>query len=198
MSKKSTIRRHVQTSVVARIIYRLICLALIVAGAFGLFMAFSAGDVYTAYTHRDSTATATVTKQTKSTDKYGYDDCTIEYKFAIDDKEYSSQTSWNILPNNYSCETKVDDQISIRYEAAHPTNNSYGDNEKTEALWLTSTIVMVILSVIPLGVGFVGLVAIHKALRAEDALEEAEAALARKRAYHRQAKKAAKEAETKE
>ena len=72
MNKKSAIRRHVQTNIVARIIYRLICIALIVAGIFGLFMSFSASEQSYRYTLRDETTTATVTKKTKETDEYGY------------------------------------------------------------------------------------------------------------------------------
>lgn len=198
MSKKSAIKRHVQTSIVARVVYRIICLVLIVAGLFGLNLAYDTGSVHNAYNRRNDKATATVTKWTKETDKYGHEDCAIEYKFKVNGEEYTSNVVTNAIPTNYNCDLHQGDEITVRYEAARPTNNSYGDSERIQSLWLTSTVVLTILSIIPLGVGFVGLVAIHKALKAEDALEEAEAAVARKRVYRRQTKKANKELEDKE
>ena len=47
-------------------------------------------------------------------------------------------------------------------------------------------------SMIPLGIGFVGLVAIHKAMQAEDEAVELAEAKARRRTYRRRLKKEAK------
>lgn len=186
MSKKSAIRRHVQTNIVARIIYRLICVVLIIAGVFGLFMSFSASEQSYRYTLRNETATATVTKKTKETDEYGYDTCLVTYSFTVDDAEYSSE---GVLPNNYSCKVDEGDPITIRYQSDQPLNNAYGDNKQAESVWTIIAIALVILGIIPLGVGFVGLIAIHKAMKAEDEIEEAAEIRARKRAYRRRLKK---------
>lgn len=186
MSKKSVIRRHVQTNIVARIIYRLICVVLIIAGAFGLFMSFSASEQSYRYTLRNETATATVTKKTKETDEYGYDTCLVAYSFTVDDTEYSSE---GVLPNNYSCKVDEGDPITIRYQSDQPLNNAYGDNKQAESVWTIIAVALAILGIIPLGVGFVGLIAIHKAMKAEDEIEEAAEIRARKRAYRRRLKK---------
>ena len=169
MSKKSAIRRHVQTSIVARIIYRLICIILIVAGCFGLFMSFSASEQAYRYPRRDKITTAIVTKKTKEADKYGYDNCLVSYKFTVDGQDYATE---GVLPNNYSCNAEVDKEITIRYQADNPANNAYGDNEQAVAMWTIIAVVLAILGIIPLGVGFVGLVAIHKALREEHDWQE--------------------------
>lgn len=193
MNKKSAIRRHVQTNIVARIIYRLICIVLIAAGIFGLFMSFGASEQSYRYTLRDTTAEATVTKKTKETDEYGYDTCLVTYSFEVDGTKYSSE---GVLPNNYSCSVSEGKPITIRYQASQPLNNSFGDNKQAESIWTILAVSLAILGIIPLGVGFVGLIAIHKAMKAEDEVEEAAEARARKRAYRRRLKKEQAAAQT--
>lgn len=174
MSKKSTIKQHVQTSIVARIIYRIICIALICIGLIGLFFTYSTFDKYTAYTKRTQTTTATVTNVSRQTDQdYDYQMCGVSYKFKINDHEYTSDSSWETLPLGRNCQLSNNDKITVRYESTRPQNNAYGDNSLAREVNLYASIALVILSVAPLGVGFVGLVAIHKALKAENELETA-------------------------
>lgn len=187
MSKKSAIRRHVQTNIFARIIYRLICIVLIAVGVFGLFMSFGASERSYLYSQRDRTTTATVTKQTSETDEYGYEMCSITYNFELDGNTYSYES---VQPDNYNCQVQPNDRIEIRYQANHPANNAYGDNKQDEAMWTIVAVALTILGIIPLGIGFVGLVAIHKALQTEETeLAEQAEARNRKRNYRRRVRK---------
>lgn len=171
--KESTMRQHVRTSLVARIIYRIICIALLAIGVVGMIFTFSTGDKYHAYTKRSDKATAIVTKITRDVDsEYEYSTCAIEYEFEINGKKYTSQTSWESLPTNQKCNLHVGDTIKIRYQEAQPENNAYGDNRLSKDLNLTATIIIAIGSILPLGFGFIGLLAIHKAMQQEDNIED--------------------------
>ena len=186
MSKKSAIRHHVRTNPVARVFYRIICIILVIFGIFGLAVAFRASEYAIRYPLRDSEATAKVTGQTKTTDKYNYESCLINYEFTVDSKKYSSE---GVQPNNYSCHVEPGDEITIRYQASNPSNNTYGDSEDDESLRAVVATSLTFASIIPLGIGFVGLVAIHKAMKEEGELveeEEATEAKARRAAARRQ------------
>ncbi len=186
MSKKSAIRHHVRTNPVARVVYRIICIILVIFGIFGLAVAFRASEYAIRYPLRDSEATAKVTGQTKTTDKYNYESCLINYEFTVDGKKYSSE---GVQPNNYSCHVEPGDKITIRYQASNPSNNTYGDSEDDESLRAVVATSLTFASIIPLGIGFVGLVAIHKAMKEEGELveeEEAAQAKARRAAARRQ------------
>lgn len=189
MSKRSAIRNHVRTNLGARIVYRIICIALIALGIFGLCAAFVAGEYAIQYSLRDSETTATVTDKTSSTDKYGYETCDIKYTFTVNDKQFTTES---VLSSNYNCQVDPDQQITIRYQANNPGNNAYGDNEDDENMRTVIATSLTLASMIPLGIGFVGLVAIHKAMQAEDEAEELAEAKARRRTYRRRLKKEAK------
>ena len=180
MSKKSAIRHHVRTNPVVRVVYRIICIILVIFGIFGLAVAFRASEYAIRYPLRDSEATAKVTGQTKTTDKYNYESCLINYEFTVDGKKYSSE---GVQPNNYSCHVEPGDEITIRYQASNPSNNTYGDSEDDESLRAVVATSLTFASIIPLGIGFVGLIAIHKAMKEEDEVveEEEEAAEAKAR-----------------
>lgn len=166
-------RQHVRTSLVARIIYRIICIALLLAGVIGMIFTFSAGDKYHAYTKRSSTTIATITKITRDVDsEYEYSTCAIEYEFTLGGKKYTSKTSWETLPTNSNCQLHVGDRVKVRYENNEPANNAYGDNRLSKELNLIATVVIAIGSILPLGFGFIGLVAIHKAMKQEDSVED--------------------------
>lgn len=186
MSKReSSMRRHVRTNVVARIIYRIVCLALIIGGIGGLFMTTSAADYYHYYGKRTEKAVAEVTDIHNHNDPE-YDDvqyCDIDYKFKVNNKEYTSKTSWELLPTQANCTLSKDSQITIRYQKGNPTNNAYGDNSQDKTLALMMVIALAIVGIVPLGIGFVGLIAIHKALKEEDdEADRLEAAAAKRRA----------------
>lgn len=185
MSKNSTIRRHVKTSIVARTIYRLVCFTLMVAGILGIYFTYTVIDRYFAYTVRNETTTATVTSIAEQMDEaYNYNTCKIEYYFDVDDKEYTSSTSPEQLPTAVNCYLGEGEVINIRYETNNPANNAFGDNTFSKELILAASIALAILSILALGCGYIGLIAIHKAMKAEDDLEEEEA----KRIYRRQTK----------
>lgn len=185
MSKKAAIKRHVQSNIVARVIYRIICVGLIGVGLFGLFIAFIASEQVYRYDRRDEEAIAKVTSQVKETDEYGFETCRLKYKFTIDGQEYSSQ---GVIENNYNCQVAQGDEITIRYQEDSPSNNAYGDNEQDKDLWFIGASVVTFISILPLGFGFIGLLAIHKAIKAEDEVEETKAERARRRAYRRKLK----------
>lgn len=171
MSKKSTIKQHVQTSVAARVVYRIICSILMVAGLTGLVITYIlGGDRYTAYTKRDQTAEAVVTKvnRTNDDDYDGYIACDLEYEFVINGHRYTNVHGWERTPLRANCPIGAGETITIRYQKNYPDNNSYGDNSLARSILLGYTIGMGLLSIIPLGVGFVGLVAIHKAMHPVD------------------------------
>ncbi|MDO4271652.1 MAG: DUF3592 domain-containing protein [Candidatus Saccharibacteria bacterium] len=189
MSKRAAIKRHVRTSIVARIIYRIACLALIVLGILGLFFTYSMADKTVAYMRRDKKTNATVVNNPMDNRKEDpayddYDMCDVKYEFEVNGKSYNNDNTWENLPNAANCHLTNGQSINIYYQNDNPNNNAYGDNSFSKELNLFATIVLAVLSILPLGFGFVGLVAIHKALIAEDELEEEEA----KRYYRRQAK----------
>ena len=66
--------------------------------------------------------------------------------------------------------------------------HKYTDNEQDKDLWFIGASVVTFISILPLGFGFIGLLAIHKAIKAEDEVEEAKAERARRRAYRRKLK----------
>lgn len=166
-------KQHVRTSLVARIIYRIFCIALLCAGLVGMVFTFNAGDKYHAYTRRINTTTAIITKWTRDIDsEYDYSTCAIEYEFKLNGKKYTSKTSWETLPTNSKCQLHVGDRIKIRYEEANPANNAYGDNRLSKDLNLAATVIIAVGSILPLGVGFIGLLAIHKAMKQEDDVED--------------------------
>lgn len=199
MSERSVIKEHVQTSLAARVVYRIICVVLIISGLFSLTIAYGLFDKYIAYTRRDRTTNGVVLSiDREEPDEYGYIYCGVIYKFKVNGHEYSSATSLERIPLGRNCDLGEGDQIVIRYEDGHPANNAYGDNTLARDINRYFTITLTLLSILPLGTGFVGLVAIHKALRTENELEKAEIAASRQRAHRRSRAKAAKKAESAE
>lgn len=189
--RKKKLQQHVRTSIVARTIYRIICVTLVVVGVFGLYQALTIADNYVAYTKRTAATKATIRGVRRTTDRYGNESCRVKYDFKLGDKEYSSKTGWQPAINYAGCYIKTADetagqsqpgkyrevsqvkQATIRYDKLNPANNSYGDNQKDEEWLLFIAVTTAIISALPLGIGFVGLVAIHRALEIEeDALEE--------------------------
>ena len=92
--RKKKLQQHVRTSIVARTIYRIICVTLVVVGVFGLYQALTIADNYVAYTKRTTTAKATIRGVRRTTDRYGNESCRVKYDFKLGDKEYSSKTGW--------------------------------------------------------------------------------------------------------
>ena len=193
MNRKSAIKKHVQTSLVARIIYRAICILLIAVSIVGIYFTATISEEYGSLRRRDKTITATITNRSKTTDQYGYDNCAIGYKFTLDGRDYASTTGFMTQRSNYNCHVSDGQKVTVRYQHGNPTNNAYGDNEQDAQILLLLAVGLAALSVIPLGIGFVGLVAIHKAMQAEDEVEEAELAVAKRRTNRRRAKKADQE-----
>lgn len=192
--RESGFHRHVRTSLAARIVYRIICLVLIALGVWSLSMAMTSSDHYHSYASRDNKAVATVTKlESVKDDKY--DDvmyCFVEYKFKVDDKEYSSKTAWRSLPSQLNCQLSKDATITIRYEKGNPANNAYNDNSQDREVAKLMTIAYLLVGIVSLGIGFIGLIAIRKAVRSELQGEEADKE-AEIRAIKRRASVAAKQ-----
>lgn len=186
MKHHSAFHRHIRTNIVARIIYRLICLAMLAFGILGSYVAIEQLTQIGRYLSRDSVATAKV-KNTREVHDSQYSEiklCKISYEFTIDGKRYDNKLTANQIINTGNCTLSVGDQIKIRYEKARPTNTAYGDNTLERNREVELTIASVFISALLLGIGFIGLVAIHKALRDEKAGLREES----KQYYHRQAK----------
>lgn len=184
MSKRASISHHVRTSIVARVIFRLICLILIAVGLFGLFLTFLASETALQYNRRTDLGIAKVVEKNKEVDDFNYPACTLKYDFVIDENTYTSEST---IPRNYNCNVNVGEDIEIRYQADYPENNSYGDSEFGYTILNVATIAITVISIFPLGIGFIGLIAIHKALKTENKqIEEDNRRLARRHARERQ------------
>ncbi len=196
-TRESRFHRHVRTSLAARIVYRVICLALIFFGVWGLFMASAASDHYRDYKGRNAKTVGEVTAITSEKDAR-YNDveyCYVDYKFSVRNKEYTSKTAWRLLPTQMNCQLSKDATITIRYQKDNPANNSYNDNSQDREVAMLLAIGYALIGLVPLGIGFIGLVAIHKAvkseLQGEEEDEEAEIRAAKRRATVTAKKKAA-------
>ncbi len=176
MKRNYNIKRHVQSNICARITYRLICTMLVVAGLFGAYYAFGVLEHYQGYLHRKSEATAYVTKLEVNGDP-GYRNmhsCRAYYKFETPDhRNYEGVSMWLLPPDKADCGLKVGESVSVRYSAKHPTNNNVGDNTRDRNMLAYVSVSLMLLSAISLGIGAVGLMAIHRAVRQFDT-EDAE------------------------
>lgn len=185
MIKRTRIKQHIQTNAVARAIYLLICIILMVVGLIGLYVAFRATERLSAYDKRNSLVDALVVGKSELIDtNYNYKTCQLNYRFTLEGKQYSQETSLENDANNYNCQQNTNSTIPVRYQKSNPHNNSYGDNAQArEELFVMSTTIA-ILGALSLGLGFIGLVAIRKSVKELHAREIEDS----KKYYRRQAK----------
>ena len=160
--------KYVRTNIVARLVYRFVCLALIAVGMAGVILMMSYIDRYNSYTKRTSSGNAKVVSVDRHSDShYEYDLCNVSYEFKVGDKKYSSYRSLEKWPKHDKCYFNSGDTIRINYEKDDPANNAYGDNSLDKDIVLSLAVAFTLIGLVPLGCGFIGLVAIHKAVREE-------------------------------
>lgn len=174
MKRNYNIKRHVQSNICARITYRLICMMLVVAGVVGAYCAFGALEHFQNYSTRKSETTAYITKlEVKDDPSYrSMHSCRAYYKFeAANRRNYEGVSMWLLPPDKADCGLKVNESVPVRYNAKHPDNNNVGDNTHDRNVLAYISLSLMLLSAISFGVGAIGLIAIHRAVKQFDAEE---------------------------
>lgn len=173
MKHRSALHKHIQTNIVARIIYRIVCLILLTIGVAGSYVSIEQLQFTKKYLQRNSTAVATVRTVSQTADPlYPESDiCRISYIFKVDNQKYISSSTNSLVASMKNCHLRPGDEIKVRYAEDDPTNNAYGDTTLERNQSLALGILATATSAIALGIGFIGLVAIHKAMASEQSSE---------------------------
>lgn len=171
MSYRNTIKKKLNSNLPARIIFRIVCGALIIAGLLLSYMGLRVVQRYQAYTARNSEATATIQRIEKATGNYAHKTCKISYDFKLADRgaglqeNYSSETSPERIATGASCYLYNGQRITISYDKNNPENNAFNDNAFSQTAILAVATSLLGNGMLALGMGWVGLKALKRSLR---------------------------------